>query len=212
MKPFLLATVMVLCGAGLVLAEDLPTKEEVLNRFEKAVGGKDALSTRSEIMVEGTIINDLSWKEPNYTETPFRARSDRDCQVLYAETTDWEDLPHEDSGQPQVKLRWLMHPAFASVIEDFFPDLRVIGREIRNDRPVVVLSPVGHDPTHYNLYFDETTGLLSHIGYYDDLVDWREIHGVMFPRKFVSSRKGGSTTYRFDVVHVSSAPAREPRF
>ena len=203
-KSLLLIPVLILSGTLVASGEELPTTKEVLDKFVAAVGGADALHARTEVMYEGTIVTELNWKDPSHTETPFRARAGKDCSLLVVESASWDDLPLVDTGTPREKLRWLMHP--------YFPDLLVTGQEIRDDRPVVVLSPAGKDKENYAFYFDEETGLLNHIGFHNDLVGWREINGVLFPREFVFGRKGGHTTYRFDVVHVVTDGGREKAF
>ena len=189
-----------LAMAGIAVAGELPTKDEVLNRFAEAVGGQEVFLERSEMCFEGTIVQDLSWTNPQHSETPFKACSDSEGQVRYVESGDWEDLPQVDSGEPRLKLRWIMHPRFPLVVEDYFPDLEVAGREFRDGRSVVVLAPEGMDLGNYALYFDEATGLLNHIGYHNDLKDWVEVDGVLFPHSFVFGRKGGHSTYRFERV------------
>jgi hypothetical protein len=126
--------------------------------------------------------------------------------VRYAESSRWEDLPGVDSGEPNRKLRWLMHPRFPLVVAEFFPELKVTGRETRDHRSVIVLTPGALPADHYALYFDEESGLLSHVGYYDDLRGWHRVDGVLFPERLVCSRKGGHTTYVFEEVASGPAP------
>jgi hypothetical protein len=186
--------------AGAAGAGELPGKQEGLDRFVAAVGGRQALLDRPTLRYEGVIIQDLSWTDPQHTETPFVAEASPDGTVLHAETDRLEDLPAHDTGQPRNKLRWLMHPRCALVVEEFFPDLEVVRKEVRNGRPVVVLEPAGMDPAYPALYFDEETGLLNHIGFYNDLKEWREVEGVLFPHVFAASRKGGHTTHHFEAI------------
>jgi len=186
---------------GAALAEEaLPTKDQVLQRFVEAVGGGAALEGRDEVWYSGTIVQDLAWKEPSHTETPFCCRASDTGWLSYVESADWADLPPEDTNEPALKLRWVMHPSFATQVEDFFPDLEVVRRETRAGRSVIVLAPADLKFEHYALYFDEETGLLNHIGYHNDLTDWREVDGVLCPHTFVFGRKGGHTTYEFEEV------------
>ena len=181
-------------------ASDLPDVDTVLERFVEAVGGRATLELIDARRFRGTIVQELSWKVPQHQETPFVAETNSGGRVLYAESPEWVDLPRFDNGEPRRKLRWLMHPRFALVVEQFFPGLQVAGREFRNGRSVIVLAPESLPYEHYALYFDEQTGLLNHIGYHNDIPDWRERDGVMFPTRMVFGRKGGHTTYLFDDV------------
>ena len=187
-------------------AEELPSVEDVLGRFVAAVGGVAALEAIDERHYRGVIVQDLDWDDPQHMETPFIASADAGGTVRYAETAAWSDLPAADAVDLQAKLRWVFHPRFALVVEDFFPDLRVDRREQRAGRNVVVLVPEGLRPEFFSLYFDEETGLLNHIGYHNDLGDWREMHGVTHPHRWAFGRKGGHTTYTWREVIGSKAP------
>jgi hypothetical protein len=204
------AAVAVLLAAAIAAAQpqtELPTVEAVLSRFVDAVGGAAALEQRQVEHYQGTIVQDLTWTDPQHQETPFLAEADTEGRVRYAETGAWSDLPDSSATALPARLRWLLHPQFALRIADFFPDLAVSGRELRDGRPVVVLAPRGLKYAYHALFFDEETGLLSHVGYHDDLTDWREADGVLFPRRYVCGRKGGHTTYVFTEVRAGPAPA-----
>lgn len=187
-------------------AGDAPTTSEVLAHFIDAVGGRAALEACTVRHYRGTIVEDLSWKDPRHREWPFLAEADTAGGVRYAEVATWAELPAHDDGEPRRKLRWIFHPHFALVVEKFFPDLESTGEETRNGRRVQVLAPRGMKAEHYALYFDGETGLLSHIGYHNDLQDWREVDGVLFPHRWVFGRKGGHTTYVFEEVCTQNAP------
>lgn len=200
---------LVLLGLGTSSAgpaAELPTTEEVLVRFVVAVGGREAMEEVHVRHYRGVIVQDLSWKEPRHQETPFVAESSSGGQVRYAEATSWLGLPTEDDGTPRDKLRWLIHPRFALVVEQFFPDLEVKGRELREGRSVIVLESGPLPREHYALYFDEESGLLAHIGYHTDLRDWRRVDDVLVPMRWVFGRKGGHTTYLVKEVGCGPAP------
>jgi len=185
---------------------ELPTTREVLDRFVAAVGGRAAMEKIESRHFRGTIVQDLSWKDPQHQETPFVAETDAEGLVRYAESSSWQDLPVQDRGEPRNKLRWVMHPRFALEVEQFFPELEVQGREQREDRSVIVLVPRDLPRNHYSLYFDEETGLLAHIGYYNDLEDWQELDGILVPMRWAFSRKGGHTTYVVEEIRTGPAP------
>ncbi|UCF69254.1 MAG: hypothetical protein JSV80_08240 [Acidobacteriota bacterium] len=187
-------------------AAELPTTQEVLDRFVEAVGGRQALEAIDVRHCRGMIVQDLTWKDPQHQETPFLAETDAEGCVLYAESADWTALPSLDTGEPRRKLRWIMHPRFALVIADFFPELAAAGREVRDGRNVIVLAPRDLPFEHYALYFDEETGLLNHIGYHNDLEQWSDYDGVLLPTRWIFGRKGGHTTYVFHEIANGPAP------
>ena len=63
-----------------------------------------------------------------------------------------------------------------------------------------MLEPPGLDSAHYALSFDCETGLLTGIGYYWSVLDYREVDGIKIPHRIEMSRKGGSSTFVFDLV------------
>lgn len=191
-----------------VKAEEWPSATGVLENFVAAVGGERALAARDSIRFTGIIVEEIEGREPSRTSTPFRAVGRADGSLRYAESETWSDLPAVDTGEPSKKLRWLMHPRFALVLPEFFPGLEVVRREARDGRPFVVMVPAVGKFAHDALYFEESSGLLQHLGYFIDLRDWRPEGGVLFPHEIVFSRKGGHTTYRFDKVQAFPAPGR----
>ena len=200
---------MVATGAALAQTAEAPlTVDAVLTRFAAAVGGRDALTRVDRRFYDGMIVQDLSWTEPRHQETPFLATADAGGLVRYAEADAWSDLPDTVATGLDTKLRWILHPHFALRVEEFFPHLSVSGREIREGRPVVVLAPRDLRFAHYALCFDEESGLLTHVGYYVRLEDWREEDGVLYPHRWVFSRKGGHTTYV--VAEMGTGPAPGP--
>jgi hypothetical protein len=198
-----LVTVLLLTCGSTGLAGDLPSVDDVLERFIEAVGGQSALESATVRHYSGRIVQDLTWTDPQHTEVPFVAVADAEGLVRYAESAEWKDLPDLDNGEPRRKLRWLMHPRFALVVQEFFPGLEVRKREVRSGREVIVLAPSELPFEHYALYFDVETGLLSHVGYHNDVEEWRRTGDVLFPHRWVFGRKGGHTTYVFESVVTS---------
>jgi hypothetical protein len=193
------------CTSPGSVGADPTTAHDVLERFVEAVGGRAALEAIDVRHYRGRIVQDLTWKVPRHEEIPFVAEADAGGRVRYTESADWQNLPDLDTGEPRRKLRWLMHARFALVVEEFFPDLELRGREVRAGREVVVLAPSKLPFEHYALYFDLETGLLSHVGYHNDVEDWRAIDGVLFPYRWVFGRKGGHTTFVFEVIADGAA-------
>jgi hypothetical protein len=184
----------------------LPGVDAVLERFVEAVGGARALERLTVRHCRGTIVQDLTWKEPTHEETPFVMEADAGGCVRYAESSAWADLPDTNAADLTIKMRWLMHPRYALAVEQFFPGLAVTGKEVRNGRTVVVLAPADRPFEHYALYFDAETGLLNHIGYHNDVTDWREENGVLVPHRVVFGRKGGHTTWVVEECRSGPAP------
>ena len=82
---------IVLTLTGLEAAGGPATEAEeawsrVLDRFVDAVGGRAALEQVQIRHYRGTIVQDLSWKEPQQQETPFVAEADTSSQSVESDT------------------------------------------------------------------------------------------------------------------------------
>ena len=197
-------------------AADETTARGVVDRFVEAVGGRAAVETLRTRVVLGRVIDDLSWKEPRRRITPLGAWSTAGGKLLIATLgrtgirREWTDGAHawvqdgpsvERREDIRRKFGWLYDPRGFIRVEEHFPGLRLRGVEQRENRDVYALEPGDElDPLHYTLYFDVATGLLTGIGHYWVLDDWRDAGGVLFPHRIVCSRKGGSTSFVYDGV------------
>lgn len=195
-------------------AEDIPTVEQVLERYIDAVGGRAALEKLETRICIGKAITDLSSREqPIYESHYFKAVSKIPGSCYTEEWTDGGNFVEGYDGKTgwakdrcgvrvddrigKWRLNWLLNPQNALRIEEYYPDLEVKGITRVRDMVVYSLeSPALHRP----LYFDTATGLLVGFGYNYEIHDYREVDGVLFPHRVIESRKGGSTMYEFDEV------------
>lgn len=195
-------------------AENIPTVEQILERYVEAVGGREALEKLETRVCVGKAITDLlSREQPIYESHYFKAVSKiPDC----CHTEEWTDGGiyvegydgtigwakdrcgvREDERIGKWRLNWALNPQFALRIEQYYPDLELTGTIPVRDMVVYSLeSPALHRP----LYFDTATGLLVGFGYNYEIHDYREVDGVLIPHRLIESRKGGSTLYEFDEV------------
>jgi hypothetical protein len=195
-------------------AEEIPTVEQILERYIEAVGGRAALEKLETRICIGKVITDLSSREqPIYESHYFKAVSKIPASC-YAE--EWSDAGmfiegydgktgwakdrcgvRVDERIGKWRLNWLLNPQNALRIEEYYPDLEVKGITRVRDMDVYSLeSPALHRP----LFFDTANGLLVGFGYNWEIHDYREVDGVLFPHRAMLSRKGGSTTYEFAEV------------
>lgn len=200
-------------SAGL---DSLPTAGQVIQRYIEALGGRAAIEGLLTRVLIGRETTDLDWTPSVHEVVPITAYSKTpDRFLMVGHTADglrchgfdgavaWQQGPSgvtRDVEAPDLKISWLVSPQNALRVSGCFPGLKVSGREYIGSTPVYVLEPAGLDRAHYALYFDADTGLLVRIGYYTELQDYRYVDGVKFPHRVSQSRKGGSTTYVFDLV------------
>jgi hypothetical protein len=203
-------------SAGGGTPESLPTATQVVDRYIEAVGGRAAIESLATRVCIGRIINDLSWADPPHEVIPFAAYASAPGRVLVVEHkidgtrcegSDGEVTWIQDGTGVSLKeesfrskTAWLLDPRNALRIYEYFPNLNVVSERAFEDRWVYVLESPDLDPAHYALSFDTETGLLVGIGYYWYLQDYREVDGIRLPHRVHTSRKGGSTTFVFDLV------------
>ncbi len=197
-------------------AENLPTVEEVLNRYIEVIGGREAIEKLTTRKCIATEITDLtSRQQPIFESLYFEASAESTGRVYMATWSDTEIYRRGYDGETgwikdkcgvqhkeyvgKDRLAWLLNPHNALVIEEYFPDLEIKGTaRVRGMIVYVLKSPEFHRP----LFFDSATGLLIGFGHNWEIHDYREIDGVLFPHRILMSRKGGSTVYEFsEVIH-----------
>ncbi|UCE18006.1 MAG: class I SAM-dependent methyltransferase [Gemmatimonadota bacterium] len=194
----------------------LPSVEQILERYIQAIGGREAIERLTSRVCTGKLIHDIPWRKPPYEEVPFEAYARTPDKSLYIEhrsdgiykevfngkigwTQDADSITIEESPK-RSKLEFLMDSQGALHIENYFPGLTVAGKDTLYGREVYAVEPEGLKKAHYSCNFDVKTGMLIYIGYYWELLDYREVDGVKCPFRIAMSRKSGSSTYVFDEV------------
>ena len=193
----------ILLMAAPLSAAELPTLEQVLDRYIAALGGQEALAKLESRTIIGKQVDDRPYKGAP-VETPFEARADT--------STGWTLVFHEaegdvgeygDSGK-NTKLAFIFNPRAPLMLEKYFPNPRLTGTweydgihyyKVENDLKF----------EHYTLYFEVETGTLTRIGYHWSLEDYREVDGVLIPFTVAQGRKGGLTNLYFDSVTHNTA-------
>lgn len=196
------------------VAGDIPKVDDILNRYIEAVGGREALQRLTTRVCIGREITDLSSREhPIYERFHFEAYS-KIPSNYYTKT--WTDAGnyvrafdgttgwikdrcgmHSDERANSDRLDWLLNPQFALRVKEYYRDLTLEGtQKVRGYTVYVLESPSVHRP----LFFDTASGLLIGFGHNWEIHDYREVDGILYPRRIHISRKGGSTVYEFDRV------------
>jgi hypothetical protein len=215
------------CDAAAPEADRLPPAGEIIERYIRAIGGREAVQRLDTRICIGRLVDDLAWKAPVYESVRIMAYAKSPGRVLIiehnadgirCEATDGEITWVQDAGgiktgtEPMPsKMAWLLDPGSCLRMEDYFPDLQVTSRQVMDGVEVYVVEPAGLDRAHYALFFDASSGLLVRIGYFWELQEYREVDGVLFPFRVSISRKGGTTTYIFDLVK-HNLPLKERLF
>lgn len=212
--------------------DEMPTAEQVLEKYIDAVGGRIALSKLTTGVYRGHSYTDLCWRDPPLEASRFEAYAKLPDSVLFTYhdndgewrngfdgTTGWA----EENGQVtadqegNAKMRWLINPQNALRLAEHFPGLEVVGMREINGRPAYELVPYGTTKdrdvveTHYRFCFDAQSGLLVAFGYHNYIWDYRRCGNVLFPFRISFGRKGGATEFIFDEV-VHNVPVDDKLF
>lgn len=169
-----LSSTILFCA--LLLSRDLQT---ILTSYVEAVGGREAMQHLESRTVTGRQVDDR----------PYRG--------LVAVTPLVLSFP--DPELQDRKTNFLLDPQGPLRLEHYFPGLRPAGTRTVDGRLKYILES-DLDPAYYALQFDVETGLLTGIGYYWTLSDYRLVDGVLLPFRIHKSRKGGSTVWEIDTV------------
>ena len=207
--------------------DSLPSVEQVLEKYIQAIGGRETIEKLETRVCTGKLIHDVHWRKPPYEEVPFEAYTkvpDKSIKIEHTSggihregfdgKTGWRQT---DQGIEHVefpkrsKIVWLLNPQNAIRLEEYFPDLTLTGKDTLYGHEVYAVEPAGLKKAHYSFHFDVETGMLIYVGYYWELLDYREVDGVKFPFRIAMSRKGGSSTYIFDEVK-HNVPIEESLF
>ncbi len=207
--------------------ENLPTLDQILDRYIEVMGGWEAYQALETRIAKGKIVTDLPWRKPPYEVVQFEAYSKvpgkslisyktpggifmegSDGKIAWKQTDFGIEMKEPDETD---KLWFILDPRNVVRVKEHFPGLAVRDKRTLNGRNVYGVLPEGLKPEHYGLFFDVETGMLDFIGYYWELQDYREIDDIKIPFRVVASRKGGSTTYIFDEI-VDNTPIEDLRF
>ncbi len=193
-----LIPVFILTAAPLASADDLPTLEQILDRYIGALGGRENFAKLETRAITGTQIDDRPYVGAPVT-TELEAWADNAgvfTMVLHEAEGDQHTGSNDDH---QAKLAFVFNPQGSLMIAKHFPNPRVTGTweydgklyyKVENDLKF----------EYYTLYFEVETGMLTRIGYHWWLEDFRTVDGVLVPFTVVRGRKGGSTNLYFESV------------
>jgi len=212
----LLGIIFILIPMKVFAQDSLPAVDEVLDNYINALGGREAIEKLTTRIFAGHLVKDVHWEDPPYevahiiicSKMPYKFLmnifdSANDENMVYNGEAGWRKDSkgiHSDDYIGKTSTAWLLNPQHAIHMKEYFSGLQITGREKVKDRTAYVMESEGHSKEYFGLYFDVETGLLLRIGYHLDLLDYREVDGVMIPFRIIFGRKGGAYTYFFNEV------------
>jgi predicted O-methyltransferase YrrM len=222
--PDLETTFHTVSAEGISVSIKLPSLEQILERYVHAIGGQEAIAKLTTRVCKGRFIDDRPYVGPKRV-IPFETYakiSDKSLFILKhpgneeQEGFDGNIRWHLDKdglvrreNQERSQMDYFLDPQNSLRIQEYFPGMELMDKVRLRGHVVYVVENSRKSP-HYTLYFDEDTGLLIQIGFYE-LHEYQDVDGIKFPFRLELSRKGGSNTYVFDDVQ-HNIPIENERF
>jgi predicted O-methyltransferase YrrM len=110
-----------------------------------------------------------------------------------------------DERQARSRLAYLFHPRGAVHLEDYFSKMSVQGKVISEGRTEYAVKAQDRRGNPVTLHFDAQNGLLVRLGEDIAVKSYRRMEGVLHPVLIAITRRGGTSTYRFDDITVNVA-------
>jgi hypothetical protein len=222
-------------------APNVPTVDQVLNKYIEAIGGAQKVAGITSFVASGQSVGyrgfggggvvEVSAKAPDQraTHISFPEYPDRGVSVrTYDGRTGWIATPlavvpkYELSGSERDGARIDAQLSFPSQIRQALTSLRVGPPTTIEDKDVTVVQGNGPNGTLATLYFDDASGLLvrlvrhgrSPIGRVPtqvDYSDYRDVGGVKFPFRWTFAWLDGRDSFEFSDVKLN-VPVDAARF
>jgi len=214
-------------------APNVPTVDQVLNKYIEAIGGAQKVAGITSFVATGKSVGyrgfgggglvEVSAKAPDQraTHISFPEYPDRGVSVrTYDGRTGWIATPlavvpkYELSGSERDGARIDAQLSFPSQIRQALTSLRVGPPTTIEDKDVTVVQGNGPNGTLATLYFDDASGLLvrlvrhgrSPIGRVPtqvDYSDYRDVGGVKFPFRWTFAWLDGRDSFEFSDVKLN---------
>jgi predicted O-methyltransferase YrrM/outer membrane lipoprotein-sorting protein len=208
-------------GSAAAELESLPTLESILKKYVEALGGKEAVGNIRSRRLAGELTHDYPGQEPPKVVLPAEViaagpgkwrlvlkTSGGIQQMGFDGAQGWlqdADRVLIDNRQARSKLAYLFNPRAALRLEDYFSELGVQGNVVTDGRAEYAVKAKDSAGNPLSLFFDSETGLLNRLGENIAIKGYRREAGVLHPVDVVVTRKGGTSTYRFDDIAVNVA-------
>lgn len=216
-------------------AESLPTPDQIIEKYVKAVGGRAALGKLTSRVATGTVEFDAvpgAFSQEIYEKAPNKQFYSMDAgqfgliRIGFNGTVGWEDNPQtglqELSGMRLAVTKRNADFYRAVKLKETYPKMSVTGKEAVNGHDAYVLEATPPDGPAEWMYFDTESGLLvRHKGQNEaptgpimvetTLSDYREVDGIKLPFTTYVSRPDISFTIRLSEVK-HNLPIEDSKF
>lgn len=198
--------------SGEILAEyeEIPTLDWIMAKYIRAVGGHEpfqGLRTRS-CKGRYSLGQDSVFQLEAYAALPdkwtFRIEnSERNEKTGYDGAIGWTqdaDRINRADHLSRSILGWWLNPQGPVLFSRYFPDLRLIKKDLLEGKPVYVMESKTAGGSKRILEFDAETGLLWRIDKNFRLEDYRRLDGILFPFRVSIDRGEGENVFELTGV------------
>jgi len=211
---------------------DMPTADQILDKYVAALGGASAIAKISSRVEKGSIDAggretpiEVFAKAPNMRMSVMHASSG-DSITAFDGTAGWLDNtgrpPRDMVGAEVDAARLDADFHFATHAKEIFSQFRVGRPDKIGERQVYTVIGVRQGQPPVRLYFDEASGLLLRMARYADTpiggnptqidyADYREVDGVKVPFRWTLARTGGRFTIQIEEVQ-QNVPIDDAKF
>ena len=194
---------------------DTTTLRDVFERCAEASGGHDEFERLSTRVIAATVVTDLAWDPPIH---------EVDTLTVYVKAPDSYLMVHRTPGgvllegglhgslwkrepdgtvsvvdEHDLHGAWLTDVRFFANLAEHFPDAELLGVDVIDGVHSYVVAR--DDQPIHNTYFDIETGRLTRLGFHTHFLEYVRTDGIIFPRRVIYGRKGGSTTFLIEEIH-----------
>ena len=200
---------------------NLPTADQILDKYLSAVGGAEALAKIKTRVQKGTI-DAMGMKSPIevYSEAPDKRVSishinGRSSVTAFNGQAGWLTIPggvHRMTTAERESASIDAQMYFAMRVRDMYKEFRVRpGGEINGRETYLVAAAATAGHPQVDMYFDQQTGLLLRLIRYTetalgknpaqvDYADYKETDSVKIPYQWTLARPNGAFTIHIDQV------------
>lgn len=214
----------------------MPTTDEVIGRYTRAIGGADAIEKlKSQVSVGHLITASRKSKPTSLSLEIYRQAPDKYLSVTtdgrvtlrkgFDGATGWEkdgrsqrEIEGEDLNRIKREADYFKYLK----LRETYPSMRVFDIEKVAGRDAYVVGATSRDNSREKLYFDVATGLLvrryvaiktalGSIPEVTDFDDYKEVSGVKLPFKISWSRPPFTATQKFTGIKIN-VPIDDAKF
>ncbi|HWY06514.1 MAG TPA: c-type cytochrome [Candidatus Acidoferrales bacterium] len=200
--------------------ENLPSADQILDKYLAAVGGADALHKIKTRVQKGTIdAFDEQYPIEIYSEAPEKRvsishPSSGESITAFTGPAGWFSIPnkfHRMNVAEQQTARIDAQIYFPARVRELYQEFKVLPDETIDGHATFLVTAKGASTPPLRMFFDQQTGLLLRLIRYTetplgrnpaqiDYADYREINGLRIPYQWTLTRTSASFTIRINSV------------